>query len=221
MNSLVVPFYFGQGVQVGPGWGREVTSIRVPAGLARCSGFLREHSARGEVVQNSEDDRWIILGALAERPVYVADTWRGKAQTNEKIIRRLDEMASFRRLTDPAEIAAFAARRQIAWYVLDPATRVKWPASILDHPAFEIGRVPRLSVRAGSMTDARLEERAYALRLGSPGMTPATRPSRRMRPRPTLLDEQHLLIRRQRPEVVGDDGLRACRRRSGRRSWRG
>ena len=37
----------------------------------------------------------------------------------------------------------------------------------------------------------------------------------------SLLDEQHLLIGRQRPEVVGDEELRACRRRRGRRSWRG
>ncbi len=113
--------------------------MRVPIGLVRCAGFLREHSARGQVVQNSEDDRWIVLGALAERPVYVADTWRRQTQTDERTIRRLDELAKFRRLTDPAEIVAFAARCKIAWYVLDPATRVNWPASILAHPAFESG----------------------------------------------------------------------------------
>ena len=93
----------------------------------------------GRVVQNSEDDRWIILGALAERPVYVADTWKAPTQADERVIRRLDEMASFRRLTDPAEVAAFASRRKIAWYVLNPATKVRWPASILAHPAFESG----------------------------------------------------------------------------------
>jgi hypothetical protein len=136
---LGVPFFFGQGVLVGPGWSRELTSIRVPVGFVRCAGFVREHSARDQIVQNSADDRWIILSALAERPVYVADTWRSPTQTNEKILKRFEEMARFRRLTDPAEIAAFAARRKIAWYVLDPTTRVNWPASILAHPAFESG----------------------------------------------------------------------------------
>jgi len=136
---LGVPLFLGQGVQVGPGWGKELTSMRLPGGLVRSAGFLRDHSARGQVVQNSEDDRWIILGALAERPVYVADTWKTPTQPDEKIARRLAEMEHFRRLTDPAEIVAYAARRKIAWYVLDPATRVNWPASILAHPAFDSG----------------------------------------------------------------------------------
>jgi len=136
---LGVPAFFGQGVQAGPGWGKELSSMPLPAGLVRSAEFLREHTPRGQVVQNSEGDRWIILSALAERPVHAADTWKSPAQTNERIIRRLGELARFRRLTDPAEVAEFAARRKIAWYVLDPATRVNWPASILAHPAFESG----------------------------------------------------------------------------------
>ena len=144
---LAVPAYFGQGVQVGPGWGKEVTSIRLPVGFVRSAGFLRDHSARGDVVQGSRDDRWNVLGCLAERPVYVADTWRLEEQADARIVRRLGEMASFRRLSDPAEILAFAARRRIAWFVLDPEVPVRWPASILDRPAFEAGgfRVYRLA----------------------------------------------------------------------------
>ncbi len=137
---LGVPFFFGPGVQVGPDWGKRCTRMHLPLGLVRCAEFLREHSARGQVVQNSERDTWNVLSGLAERPVYVADTWRvaGK-QNNEKILRRLDELADFRRLTDPAEIAEFAVRRKIIWYVLDPATEVAWPESTLVRPAFESG----------------------------------------------------------------------------------
>ena len=136
---LGVPAWWGRGVQVGPAWGKDYTWLAMSGGLPRCAEFLREHSARGEVVQNSEDDRWIVLGALAERPVYVADTWRTQTQTNPEIRRRLDEMAQFRRLGDPAAIVEFARRRRIAWFVLDPATPVKWPAAFLARPAFEAG----------------------------------------------------------------------------------
>jgi hypothetical protein len=136
---LCVPYFFGQGVQVGPMWSQELASLRVPGDLVHCAGFLREHSARGEVVQYSMDDRWNVLSALAERPIYVADTWRSETQTNPRILHRLDEMAKFRRLIDPAEIGAFAAQRKIVWYVLDPSTRVNWPGEILAHPAFQSG----------------------------------------------------------------------------------
>ncbi len=144
---LSVPFLFGRGVQVGPNWGKEFTALRVPAGLVRVAGFLRERSARGEIVQNSEGDRWMVLSGLSERPPYAVETW--EAQANKVLGARVDAMKHFRRLTDAEEIAAFAGRYKIAWYVVDPATRIDWPASILSRPVFESGgyRVYRFASR--------------------------------------------------------------------------
>lgn len=135
---LGFPLWLGSGIQQGPGWGREVTNLPVPVGLIRSAEFLRDHSQPGEVIQNSEPDRWNILSALAERPVYVADAWRTPTrQADPTIRRRLAEIANFRLLTDATAIRAFARDHRITWFVLNPQTPTRWPRSVLDQPTFE------------------------------------------------------------------------------------
>src|SRR5262249_51110660 len=59
---LIVPFFLGKEVQVGPDWGKPLTNTSMPVGLYRCALFLREQSQRRDLIQDSGRDPDKALG---------------------------------------------------------------------------------------------------------------------------------------------------------------
>ncbi|WP_143206451.1 hypothetical protein [Singulisphaera sp. GP187] len=131
---LVVPFSLGQSVQVGPEWGRELTNQAYPRGWFECARYIREHASAGDVVQDSEGDPNLMVGAIGEHSAYAIDYF--DTLQSPILLDRLEEMRVFKAMTDADAIRRFAARRQIRWYVTHPETRLRWPGSLLNHPKF-------------------------------------------------------------------------------------
>ena len=137
--ALVVPLSFATNLQTFPHWPR-FASFRqagaMPTCLVDAARYIRQHSAPGDVVQDSENDPRVWVTALAERPdfaMYAAN------RPPVGLDRRLADLAAFKRLANAAEIKAFAVRNHIAWYVLRPTSDVAWPASLRDGAVFECG----------------------------------------------------------------------------------
>lgn len=132
---LIVPFVFGVSIQFGSvRWGKSLAFRPCPRGLYECARFVREVADAGDLVEDSEDDPSLLFSALCERPSYACAYFEGKP--DRILSARIEELKAFKALTDPASIRRFALEHRIRWYVLQPATDVAWPVSVLADPAF-------------------------------------------------------------------------------------
>jgi hypothetical protein len=113
---------------------------RFPSCLVRASRYIKEHSQSGDLIQDSSDDRNLLVGALAERQDFAVRWMYGQVLNGPKGLQeRLDDLASFRTTTDESELMAFAKKNRIAWYLLRPETDVFWPLDFQQKFAFECG----------------------------------------------------------------------------------
>jgi hypothetical protein len=137
--GLVVPLVFATNLQTFPHW-PAFSSFRaagaVPTCIVDAARFIRQHSAPRDVVQDSENDSRVWVTALSERPDFAMYAPNRPPAGLEE---RLADLAAFKRLTNAADIKAYAVRNQIAWYLLRPTSEVAWPAALRDHAAFECG----------------------------------------------------------------------------------
>ena len=58
----------------------------------------------------------------------------------EELGRRMDELGAFKQLTDETALQEFAWANRISWYILEPDSRVAWPASFLGSQEFQSGK---------------------------------------------------------------------------------
>jgi hypothetical protein len=132
--GLSVPWVFSHNLETFPGWTgfasfEEFSSF--PSCRVQASLFIREHSHAGDLVQDSENDFRYLTTGLAERQAFViANMFANRDRAG--ISERLAAMESFKRMTSAAELAEFAARHKISWYLLHPASSVSWPTPVLD-----------------------------------------------------------------------------------------
>jgi hypothetical protein len=132
---LIVPYTYGPNVQVGSRWWAQwFTWQNYPRGWLECGRFIRETAQPGDIAQDSENDKILILSAMSEHPPYASAYFDG--QVNLVLLRRVQELKAFKRLRDPESIYRFASERNIRWYVLHPEARVLWPQSILSTVVF-------------------------------------------------------------------------------------
>jgi hypothetical protein len=130
------PWFFGRNLQTYPRWpGFETyaSANSVPTCIVKAADFLREKSAVGDVIQDSENDPRFVVTGLSERQGYVSFADNRPPPLMDD---RLRELASWRQMTDAAAIRRFAAERGIAWYLLRPTTAVAWPPELLQTPVF-------------------------------------------------------------------------------------
>jgi len=132
--SLSVPWMFSQNLQTFPAWPK-FKSFEALASFPSCrvqaSLYFREHSQTREVVQDSENDFRYLTTALTERQAFVIANML-KTREEPGLRERLTEMDSFKRMTTAEDVAAFAAQRKIAWYLLHPTSTVLWPRGLRD-----------------------------------------------------------------------------------------
>jgi hypothetical protein len=124
-------------------WGDRFINVRVASGLGECAGFLRQHAAEHDIVQEDVTLDIPVLGALAERrcylgrdPAYWAQ-WDPKASLVHESLRRAELLRRLRTATTNSELRELAKQTGIGWYVAHPAEKLDWPSEILARPAFE------------------------------------------------------------------------------------
>jgi hypothetical protein len=138
---LLLPLRMGRGVQQGKSICRfDCTNVRVPRGLIDAAHFVARTAAPLDVLQDSQYDEMLIVGAFAERRAYLA---RPGIWTREKSQRIRDEVAKRKALveqleqqTDPLKLRQAIDALGIRWFILRPNDVVLWPASLVGAPAF-------------------------------------------------------------------------------------
>ena len=106
----------------------------VPACLVRSAVWVREHSAPDEVLQDSYNDPAFITTAIAERQMYIGESYfAGKAAGQDE---RIHEIYVIELKGDPVALEALAKRVGIAWFLLHPEQALRWPRSFLDRAAY-------------------------------------------------------------------------------------
>lgn len=152
--SLAFPLTLSGNLQTFParkGFGSFAEFGAVPSCLVKASLYIREHSPAGDVVQDSKNDSNLLVSALAERQAYAVNFMFGAPRSGE-LPTRLEAVEAFRRIPVAEEIAEFARRHRISWYLLRPDSTVAWPAQLLDNPAFRCDgyRVYRFETSPGA-----------------------------------------------------------------------
>jgi len=137
-----LPVYYGAGLQRGKWAGDKVHSgIRVDRGLIDCAQYIRSQPPANALAQDSHLDKFLILGALAERPAFASrvDMWirASKAFRESPYQRQLRELQTLQGATNVSELQRGVRETGIRWYVAHPDDPSVWPAEFRDHPAFE------------------------------------------------------------------------------------
>jgi len=151
LSSFIIPWRFGRDLQTFPAW-RGLPNLdqfasfpAFPSCLVSAARYIRQHSPRGDVIQDSENDPHMLVGALAERQEYAVDwiLWEKSVQLKE----RVGELNRLKATTSEAGLVAFARASKISWYLLHPETKVSWPEGFLENPSFDCNgyRVYRLA----------------------------------------------------------------------------
>ena len=138
----VVPLCYGSGLQRGKGLVGNVRSgIPVDRGLVDCARYIRNQPPADAVVEDSQLDKFLIVGGLTDRPSFAArvDEWTRQS----KVFRESgyqEQLAKLKRLqqaTTISDLQQSVRETGIRWYVAHPDDSNVWPAEFRDRPAFE------------------------------------------------------------------------------------
>jgi hypothetical protein len=139
LASLLIPWHFSRNLQTFPVW-QSFASFdefgRFPTCLVRAARYIQQHSQDGEVIQDSENDQNMLVGALAERQEFAVN-WRMSRKGSEPLRERLDEAASFKTVSGETSLLAVAKKDNISWYLLRPEAKLLWPESVLRNLSFD------------------------------------------------------------------------------------
>jgi hypothetical protein len=141
MALLVVPAKLGRGVNVCPlPWAVHHCPVPVAKGLVECAEFLRTHSPKRDVVQDSAADEDLIVGGLGERRSYFCRPTLISVNPDHpagaKILKRRGPFERLKAAASADELARVATAIGVQWYVLHPGDHVGWPREVLANPAF-------------------------------------------------------------------------------------
>jgi hypothetical protein len=155
LSSFVIPWHFARNLQTMPAWrgsaglDKFASFPSFPSCLVRAAKYIGQHSRTGDVIQDSENDVHMLVGALAERQEFAED-WIVE-EGSKGLKERIDDLTSFKVTTSEASLLAFASTNKIAWYLLRPETKVSWPESFRENSVFDCDgyQVYRFTQRTG------------------------------------------------------------------------
>jgi hypothetical protein len=138
----LVPVCYGSGLQRGKGSVGNVRSgIRVDRGLIDCAHFIRSQAPADAVVQDSQLDKFLILGGLSDRPSFAArvDEWtrQSKVFRESPYREQLGKLKRLQQANNIPDLQRSVRETGIRWYVAHPGDPNVWPAEFRDQPAFE------------------------------------------------------------------------------------
>jgi hypothetical protein len=138
----LVPVCYGFGLQRGKGSvGNVRSSIRVDRGLIDCSRYIRNQPPADGVVQDSQLDKFLIVGGLSDRPSFAArvDEWtrQSKVFRESGYKEQLRKLQKLQQANNIPDLQRSVRETGIRWYVAHPNDPNVWPAEFRDEPAFE------------------------------------------------------------------------------------
>jgi hypothetical protein len=113
----------------------------VDRGLVDCARYIRNQPPADAVVEDSQLDKFLIVGGLTDRPSFAArvDEWTRQS----KVFRESgyqEQLAKLKRLqqaTSISDLQQSVRETGIRWYVAHPDDSNVWPPEFHDRPAFE------------------------------------------------------------------------------------
>jgi len=143
ISSLSVPLVFGRNLQTLPfasGFDSYKALNSVPTGLVKACSYIRKHSQPSDVIQDSENDPRFWVTGLAERQEFAVNYKRwAKIYTPPGLSERLNDLANLKRLKEKQDLIEFVRKSKISWYLLEPESKVDWPAPVLQNPVYRAG----------------------------------------------------------------------------------
>jgi len=138
----LIPVCYGSGLQRGKGSvGNVRSSIRVDRGLIDCARYISDQPPADAVVQDSQLDKFLIVGGLTDRPSFAArvDEWtrQSKVFRESGYREQLGKLQRLQQATTIPDLQRCVRETGIRWYVAHPDDANRWPAEFRNQPAFE------------------------------------------------------------------------------------
>jgi hypothetical protein len=151
LSSFLIPWRFGRDLKTFPAWrgsaglDQFASFPSSPSCLVRAARYIRQHSQSGDMIQDSENDPHMLVGALTERQEFADDWIFGKRLKGLK--ERISDLGSFKATTSEADLVAFAKNNKIRWYLLRPESKMQCPEyfrekSVFDCDGYRVYRFP-------------------------------------------------------------------------------
>jgi hypothetical protein len=142
MILTLVPVCYGSGLQRAKGTVGNVRSgIHIDRGLIDCARYIRNRPPAEAVVQDSQLDKFLIVGGLSDRPSFAArvDEWarQSKAFRQSSYKEQLRKLQVLQQAANIPDLQQSVRETGIRWYVTHPGDPNVWPPEFRDQPAFE------------------------------------------------------------------------------------
>jgi hypothetical protein len=138
---ILVPVCYGSGLQRGKGSvGNVRSNIHVDRGLIDCARYIRNEPPADAVVQDSQLDKFLIVGGLTDRPSFAArvDEWTRQSKVfRDSYQEPLGKLQKLQQATNIQDLQRSVRETGIRWYVAHPGDLNVWPPEFRDRPAFE------------------------------------------------------------------------------------
>jgi hypothetical protein len=117
------------------------SGIHIDRGLIDCARYIRNRPPAEAVVQDSQLDKFLIVGGLSDRPSFAArvDEWarQSKAFRQSSYKEQLRKLQVLQQAANIPDLQQSVRETGIRWYVTHPGDPNVWPPEFRDQPAFE------------------------------------------------------------------------------------
>lgn len=114
-------------------WGMNYPEF--PACQVNAALYIRDHSAKDDVAQDSMNDHFLILSTLSGRQPFAVDASGSRAplgiQSRLQLLRQLSDLEYF------GDAEFFMKSNAIKWYILNPGEHPRWASAMQQHAVFE------------------------------------------------------------------------------------
>ncbi|WNV05360.1 hypothetical protein RP726_02850 [Candidatus Methylospira mobilis] len=131
--SAITPVSYGRGMQAMKNWGMNYPEF--PACQVNAALYIRDHSAKDDVAQDSMNDHFLILSTLSGRQPFAVDAGGSRAPLG--IQSRLRQLRQLSDLQYGGDAEFFMKTNAIKWYILNPGEHPRWASAMQQHAVFE------------------------------------------------------------------------------------
>ena len=136
LSLLIIPYKFGPHVQIGPNFGTNHVGCNVPLAIIDACNFIRMHSLKFDIVQDSKGDTYFLVGGLSERPEFMTVVFSHYLK-NTELLKRYELVQKIKYLTSNDELAYWFLETGVKWLVLHPDDKIEVINSAIIRQVFQ------------------------------------------------------------------------------------
>lgn len=131
---FLTPLQLGKNVQNGPEWSENFVNTQHATGFVQSLNYIRDHSERTDLIQDSRHDPSLMISALSELQIFVS-TYKSLDETDQAT--RIESLNDIQKMNDNVAIIQYFQKNKIRWFIAYPDDTSNWPFSMNNYIVYQ------------------------------------------------------------------------------------